>query len=478
MIYFKSNFREQAISLASQRGVFTNSFKDGKNESMNLNSTNVQTKSSGSSERDQMILKAEQEVKKESFDVKVDNKQVKESTADPATPQLTTKSLLSGSTRSLNLPPSMANLPDRNYRKTSQDNSQASNPIQSGNTNQFDYNASPFNFGYGQNYHHIRPQSPPLQHCGESSHCSYFHHQNHNVELNPHQECMQTQKMLLTTICKCNELIYNQQKEIQGLNNTVHMVSSIYFRSLRDPNSFFFFNFFQLQDSLVNQNNQRSDNVNMRAESVPVNCNNDMQLPLYYMRAQSEQPLINMNPTTKVHYQNPMQTPMSPLRHPNHIHRNLPPPVPNNNQNSNNNRVYRNTTHSWPNAVQSQISVDHNMYQNSDDIPTSNAQQTIFPFYSNQNDSFQEENTHPLNNNPNLYATPNQTYQPIFMHHNNNTSNNNNNNKILQPTQNMPTTTTTTATANSAFNTSGPSTLNNQVPPGNRNNNYWDNFRR
>lgn len=208
--------------MASQRGVFTNSFKDGKNESMNN-----QTKSSGSSERDQMILKAEQEVKKESFDVKVDNKQVKEragsSCADPATPLLTSKSLLSGSTRSLNLPPSMANLPDRNYRKTSQDNSQASNPIQAGNSNQFDYNSSPFNFGYGQNYHHIRPQSPP--HCGENSHCSYFHHQNHNVELNSHQECMQTQKMLLTTICKCNELIYNQQKEIQGLNNTVHMVS-------------------------------------------------------------------------------------------------------------------------------------------------------------------------------------------------------------------------------------------------------------
>lgn len=223
----------------------------------------------------------------------------------------------------------------------------------------------------------------------------------------------------------------------------------------------------------------------MRAESVPppVNLNNDMQLPLYYMRAQSEQPLINMNPT-KVpihnHYQNPMQTPMSPLRHPSHIQRNLPPPVPNNNQNSNN-RVYRNTTHSWPNAVQSQIAVDQNIYQNSEDIPTSSAtqQQPIFPFYSNQNDSFQEENSHPLNNNPNLYATPNQTYQPIFMHHNNNTSNNNNNNKILQPTQNMPSTAaTTTTTANSAFNTSGPSTLNNQVPPGNRNNNYWDNFRR
>lgn len=229
----------------------------------------------------------------------------------------------------------------------------------------------------------------------------------------------------------------------------------------------------------------------MRAESVPppVNCNNDMQLP-YYMRAQSEQPLINMNPVkvpihNPTHYPSSMgaMPPMSPLRHPSHI-RNLPPQVPNNIHNPNN-RFFRNTSQSWPNVLQSQISADQNCYQNnSDEIPTSNAQQQqqqqqqpIYPFYSNEIDSFPEENSHPLNNNPSLYAPPTQTYQPIFMHHNNNTSNNNNNNKILQPTQNMPST-TTTATANSAFNTSGPSTLNNQVPPGNRNNNYWDNFRR
>lgn len=192
---------------------------------MNINSTNHQTKSSGSSERDQMILKAEQEVKKETFDAKIDNKKAKEravsSCADPATPLLTSKNRLSGSTRSLNLPPSMANLPDRNYRKTSQDNSQTSNPIQTGQSIQFD---SPFNFGW-QNFPHIRQQSPP-PHWPDNHHCSYFHHPQPQI-VDSHQECMQTQKMLLTTICKCNELIYNQQKEIQGLNNTVHMVSLI-----------------------------------------------------------------------------------------------------------------------------------------------------------------------------------------------------------------------------------------------------------
>lgn len=103
-----------------------------------------------------------------------------------------------------------------------------------------------------------------------------------------------------------------------------------------------------------------------------------------------------------------------------------------------------------------------------------------------------------LNNDPNspllnTASTQCQQSPPIFIHHNNNTGANNNANinnlhqqNIANATNATVVTTASAATANNtianmnnnrAFSPQVPA-LNNQVPPGNRANNYWDNFRR
>lgn len=39
------------------------------------------------------------------------------------------------------------------------------------------------------------------------------------------QQFIQTQQMLINSVCQCNQMLWHQQKEIDNLNNTIHVVS-------------------------------------------------------------------------------------------------------------------------------------------------------------------------------------------------------------------------------------------------------------
>lgn len=230
------------------------------------------------------------------------------------------------------------------------------------------------------------------------------------------QEFLQTQQLLVNTICKCNELLWSQQKEINNLNHAVVW----------------------LQEKFLAQNASidASQPPEIRAESVPPITTPGMQMPNYFQRSQSEippplRPIINNN----LYQTSPMRT--------NRPTSNLQP----------------------------------NLFHNSNDLVTSQQQRQTSSVYHNHfmlngTQSTQQNDTmihsQPLNNNnTHPMASNHGDNTPIFMHHNNNinsnTSNNNNiNNKLFHRTAG--------ANANQ-------SALNNKVPPGNRANNYWDNFR-
>lgn len=229
------------------------------------------------------------------------------------------------------------------------------------------------------------------------------------------QEFLQTQQLLVNTICKCNELLWSQQKEINNLNHAVVW----------------------LQEKFLAQNASIDSNQapEIRAESVPPLASAGMQIPNYFQRAQSEippplRPIINNN----LYQTSPMRT----NRPPSNLQPNLFP----NTNDMVNHQQQRQTS-----------SVYHNHF-------LLNAAQS-----TQQNESM--IHNQPLNNNNNHPMASNHgDTTPIFMHHNNNINSSNNNNNINNKLYHG----TPRANANQ-------SALNNKVPPGNRANNYWDNFR-
>lgn len=227
---------------------------------------------------------------------------------------------------------------------------------------------------------------------------------------------------------------------------------------------------------------------NARAESVPPNivCTNQSA---YLPRAQSEQPNY-YNPATSVSAAAAAvaaAAATSPFRQYN------------GNNNCQAGQLYQRN-------MQSARLLRHNQLLNT-------ARQIVPPFYEPDNTPFPNNYISPQNlevqtvlsnKDPNSSVTntaaPCQQQQqqqtpPILMHHNNNTavSNNANINNLHQqnavvpasaalPTSNAAIVTNNNAAAannnnSRAFNAQVPA-LNNQVPPGNRANNYWDNFRR
>lgn len=246
------------------------------------------------------------------------------------------------------------------------------------------------------------------------------------------------------------------------------------------------FDFFclQLQERILNSaNNAITDSMQtIRAESVPPNvtCTNTQP---FLQRAQSEQPPAGPNGCFQANYQSCSQNPSNYRQYPfacqNHaqLYRQI--------SQTNNNRSMRYATNSIQLPVISQRSeLNQNYYQN--EILTHQQQQ-------------QQQHMHMqpaiLNNDPNspLLNTVQcqQSSPPIFIHHNNNTAaataNNNNtniNNQLHQQNiaaasaASVSATTTTTSNGNSSYSQNVAPALNNQVPPGNRANNYWDNFRR
>ncbi|XP_055693645.1 uncharacterized protein LOC129796025 isoform X2 [Lutzomyia longipalpis] len=269
------------------------------------------------------------------------------------------------------------------------------------------------------------------------------------------QQFIQTQQMLINSVSQCNQLLWSQQRELNNLNNAVLL----------------------LQERLLKQDPTHEGvgigNASMRAESVPPNVATTStagnQMSTFLQRAQSEQP------TYFAGAQNQFPPPLSPVRiYPNYQNqqmlRNQPGP-PQSSNNAVNNRIARVAG----NVQQAQANGGGFYQQSTGNGDGQQQQQQLFgnlnPF-TTANNAATQGNQQPvlLNNNPNSLLNAQTTSTPIFIHHNNNTSGGNNAN--LQHHQNA------TTVANTAFATHvPPPALNNQVAPGNRANNYWDNFR-
>ncbi|XP_050337266.1 uncharacterized protein LOC126763623 isoform X1 [Bactrocera neohumeralis] len=259
------------------------------------------------------------------------------------------------------------------------------------------------------------------------------------------QQFVQTQQMLINSVCQCNQMLWHQQREIDALNNTIHV----------------------LQERLLTL----TGNVNavpltdlpysLRAESVPPPGITAGTLPnnLYLSssnRAQSEQPALFMpglTTTTRNSAFSNYQRHQQQQQYQQH------------------GRIATafssETQHSNIAAASSTNAGLYNTLNNAAPPPPPNHGAS---HYNNE-----APQSPPLQGNA---AGPG----PIFMHHHNNAIHQNNANlrtqnhyannlhqqQQLQQQQQH---------GHSNINIGGGNTLNNQVPPGNRANNYWDNFR-
>nr|XP_036216874.1 uncharacterized protein LOC106616869 isoform X2 [Bactrocera oleae] len=260
------------------------------------------------------------------------------------------------------------------------------------------------------------------------------------------QQFVQTQQMLINSVCQCNQMLWHQQREIDALNNTIHVLQERLLALTGNVNAI------PLTDLPYS----------LRAESVPPPGITTGTLPnnLYLSstnRAQSEQPTLFMpglSTTTRnsafSNYQRHQQQ-----------------------QYQQHGRIATafssETQHSNIAAASSTNAGLYNTLNNAAPPPPPPPNQAA-SHYNNE-----VPQSPPLQGNA---AGPG----PIFMHHHNNAIHQNNANlrtqnhyannlhqqQQLQQQQQH---------GHSNVNIGGGNTLNNQVPPGNRANNYWDNFR-
>lgn len=112
------------------------------------------------------------------------------------------------------------------WRKASHDmprGSSLNNQVSTNYENQTEQNY-PWYWNYGQSCGSAVPQSP---------HCHYHHHMcmpsmNAPPTTNDPmlmQQFIQTQQMLINSISQCNQLLWDQQREINNLNSAVLLVS-------------------------------------------------------------------------------------------------------------------------------------------------------------------------------------------------------------------------------------------------------------
>ena len=247
------------------------------------------------------------------------------------------------------------------------------------------------------------------------------------------QQFIQTQQMLINSVCQCNQMLWHQQREIDSLNQTIHM----------------------LQERLLaitagNVNATRNANENgygLRSESVPPaslgGIPTTQALPnnlfVGINRAQSEQPITfipgqNRNSAFSNYQQQQQQH--------QHVYRHQRVSQPHGNFNF--------TTESQQHNASATAS--SSMYATLNNAATQPPQAPSTHF----------NNEIPTPQSPVVGSGP----APIFMHHHNNAIHQNNANLRTQNQQQQH------------HHSNLSHTLNNQVPPGNRANNYWDNFRR
>ncbi|XP_037718778.1 putative uncharacterized protein DDB_G0271606 isoform X1 [Drosophila subpulchrella] len=220
------------------------------------------------------------------------------------------------------------------------------------------------------------------------------------------QQFMQTQQMLINSVCQCNQTLWHQQREIDNLNNQLH--------TLQDR-----FNVVACQDH----------SFGLRSESVPppnLPVGPGMgQMPnnlcLGNSRAQSEQ-LFNFG-------------------------------------------AHQSAFSNYQRSCHRTGSESHHHQQQ---------QHQTQPFLNNA--APPPPPTHYNNETPLSPPTYRSSPGPIFMNHHNNTIHQNNSNLRTQNQHANNLHSLPEGAAGGGAPGAG-ITLNNQVPPGNRANNYWDNFR-
>lgn len=246
------------------------------------------------------------------------------------------------------------------------------------------------------------------------------------------QQFIQTQQMLISSVCQCNQMLWHQQREIDSLNQTIHMLQE---RLLSITNG-------------TNPTNNTNDvTYGLRSESVPppslggIPTTQALPNNLYVglNRAQSEQPIPfipgqNRN-SAFTNYQQQQQQHV--YRHQQRVQQ------PQGGFNFTSETQQHNASASASTSMYATLN-------NAVPQPTQQPPSTHF------------NNEIPTPQSPVVGSGP----APIFMHHHNNSIHQNNANLRTQNQQQQH------------HHSNLSHTLNNQVPPGNRANNYWDNFRR
>ncbi|XP_037032801.1 GATA zinc finger domain-containing protein 14 isoform X2 [Bradysia coprophila] len=325
------------------------------------------------------------------------------------------RSINSNSSRGISLPPPMRHIgPEErpSWMKSAHDTLRMSSVNQQNLDNTQDWQHS-------NNFCNFGPQSPQF-HC----HHSVNSDQNYNCRPmyypslssnqsgigNDHallQQFIQTQQMLINSVCQFNQLLWDQQREINNLNTAVLLLQERMFNSSR---------------------NGFPEPLNStRAETVPPNLTYNNSYPCH-ARAQSEQPVNQTNCISNC-------LPHSPYG-----------------------QQYQCQSHPVPIQVESPNNIRSRRFNNNiihhNQIDSSSC---CYPTHLLNNDLHTS-----ISNSSNYQTNSSQSY--MQQQNNNLAANNitNSNNQLRQ--QNIAASTTSPA-------------LNNQTTPGNRANNYWDNFR-
>lgn len=266
-----------------------------------------------------------------------------------------------------------------------------------------------------------------------------------NVQLNNDpmlQQFIQTQQMLINSVCHCNQMLWHQQREIDTLNQTIHL----------------------LQDRIlaITTGTAATANVtyNMRSESVPPSSLNGVPTG----RRTPNNLYVGLNPRA--------QSEQPPLPYITASAR----------DNAFSNYQHQQQHHIYQQCHQQRMSAGN--FNFSTETQQHNAASTAtVGIYSTLNNAIPERAPATLYNNE--ISTPQSPLvtsgpAPIFMHHHNNAIHQNNANLRTQNQQQQQQTHHHSNNSSNIANTTvaARNTLNNQVPPGNRANNYWDNFRR
>uniref|UniRef100_A0A1Q3FYD9 Uncharacterized protein n=1 Tax=Culex tarsalis TaxID=7177 RepID=A0A1Q3FYD9_CULTA len=402
-----------------------------------------------------------------------------------ANAHLESGSYQSSSTRSLNMVPPMpdiCNRADRYHHRKSEDVGTST-----GRNERTSPWPSHLFAGAGPSSSNTGPQSPhfhPSFGVGSDIHSSYPPYSGYPTYANllpPHtpnsapapppdplmfQHFMQTQQMLMNSITQCNQLLWIQQREINNLNNAVLLLQE---RILNSGHG-----------GLLNEPHAPS-NGHIRAESTPPNNSLSSNPSAIYSRARSEQPSmqVHQGPTSPYHN-------LPPYANPPNNQQFFTPPTTTSSQsqfsvnaqiqrnNSNITRHYRNLRHVNINTANNAI------YEQQQPQPNS--------LYDHHNFMAGVQNGTASATNEDANLPPQQQQQQQQTYNNGSVGGGNlgPSNMINNLANGAPAAAPSAAGCmnnlnNSNLNSSNAQqtqALNNQVLPGVRANNYWDNFRR